>query len=212
MKMKKIFFYIGKVYSAIYTYALHRRFNSLKMNLYTGWLSKEFKYFGQSYITPTVRLLIGAKYISVGNESFVGKNIQLTAWDSFLGEAFFPEIIIGDGCSIGEDAHITAINSIRIGNNVLTGKRILITDNSHGKSSRDLLNIAPSKRKLYSKGPVVIEDNVWLGEKTSVMPGVRIGKGCIVAANSVVTKDIPPYCIVAGVPARVIKVMIEKPN
>ena len=94
-----------------------------------------------------------------------------------------------------------------MGNNVRLGKKILITDNAHGASSSELLDIAPNYRPLISKGPVVIDDNVWIGEKASIMPGVHIGKGVIVAANSVVTKDVPSYCVVAGVPAKVIKVM-----
>ena len=58
---------------------------------------------------------------------------------------------------------------------------------------------------LYRKGPVVIEDNVWIGEKASIMPGVHIGKGAIIAANSVVTHDVPAYAVVAGVPAKIVK-------
>ena len=52
---------------------------------------------------------------------------------------------------------------------------------------------------------MVIEDNVWIGEKASIMPGVHIGKGAIIAANSVVTHDVPAYAVVAGIPAKVIK-------
>ena len=58
---------------------------------------------------------------------------------------------------------------------------------------------------IYRKCPVVIEDNVWIGEKASIMPGVHIGKGAIIAANSVVTHDVPAYAVVAGTPAKVIK-------
>ena len=60
---------------------------------------------------------------------------------------------------------------------------------------------------LSQKGPVVIGNNVWLADKVSVMPGVTIGDGAIVAANAVVTKDVPPYALVAGIPAKVIKIM-----
>ncbi|MST85779.1 hypothetical protein FYJ73_14080 [Prevotellaceae bacterium LKV-178-WT-2A] len=67
----------------------------------------------------------------------------------------------------------------------------------------------PSKRDLYIKGPVVIEDNVWIGDKASIHSGVTIGKGTIVACNAVVTKDVPPYSVVAGVPAKVIKSYIS---
>ena len=94
-----------------------------------------------------------------------------------------------------------------IGNNVLTGPRVLITDNAHGDSLFKLLDTAPIERFLYSKGKVVIEDNVWIAEGAMIMPGVRIGKGSIIAANSVVTKDIPPYSVAAGTPAKIIKTM-----
>ena len=131
----------------------------------------------------------------------------MTAWDSYEGVHFNPQITIGNNSSIGDDSHITAINKIMIGNNVRSGKKILITDNSHGASERKLLDIAPNKRPLYSKGPVIIEDNVWIGEKSSIMPGVHIGYGSIIAANSVVTKDVPSYCVVAGSPAKIVKNM-----
>lgn len=111
------------------------------------------------------------------------------------------EIRIGNGCRIRHDSHITVIDSIVIGNNVLTGSKILITDNTHGASSMDLLDLPPHQRPLYSKSPVIIENNVWIGEKVSIMPGVHIGKGTIIAANAVVTKDLPLYCIAAGAPA-----------
>ncbi|KAI9133931.1 DapH/DapD/GlmU-related protein [Acaryochloris sp. CCMEE 5410] len=58
---------------------------------------------------------------------------------------------------------------------------------------------------MYTRGPVIIEDDVWLGAGTTVLDGVKIGKGCIVGAGAVVTKDLPAYAIAAGVPAKVIK-------
>ena len=81
----------------------------------------------------------------------------------------------------------------------------MITDNSHGRFCEQELNIPPNRRPIYSKGPVVIGNNVWLGEKSSIMPGVKIGNGVVVAANAVVTHDVPDNCIVAGVPAKIIK-------
>lgn len=116
-----------------------------------------------------------------------------------------PSIQIGDDCHIGENAHITAINRIQIGNHVLTGRGILITDNAHGQSTYPSMSLAPHFREMYSKGPVVIGDNVWIGENACIMPNVTIGDNSIIAANSVVTKDVPPFCVVAGIPARVIK-------
>jgi acetyltransferase-like isoleucine patch superfamily enzyme len=65
-------------------------------------------------------------------------------------------------------------------------------------------------RPLYSKGEVVIEDDVWIGEMACIMPGVRIGRGTVIGAGAVVTKSMPPYCVVGGVPAVVIKNMSSK--
>jgi len=116
------------------------------------------------------------------------------------------KISIGDGCMFGSDMHITAVNSIRIGKNVRTGKSVLISDNSHGDpKDMALRNIAPNARPIYSKGAIVIGDNVWIGEKAAILAGVTIGEGAIIGANAVVTKNIPPYSIAAGIPARIIK-------
>jgi acetyltransferase-like isoleucine patch superfamily enzyme len=104
--------------------------------------------------------------------------------------------------------HITAMESVKIGDNVLLASKIYISDCAHGSYSGDKNDshpaIAPDKRPLYSK-PVLIEDNVWLGEFVSVLPGVTIGKGTIVGANSVVSKNLPPYIIAVGTPAKPIK-------
>ena len=69
--------------------------------------------------------------------------------------------------------------------------------------------IYPQLRENYiQKGAVIIEDNVWMGDKVSIMPGVRIGKGSVVAANAVVTRDVPDNTVVGGVPAKIIKQII----
>lgn len=210
--IRSVIFNIFSTISFIIPYSKFSRLSADILSIiYTGWISREFKMFGKfSTIKPHFSLLLGAKYISIGSNCSIGAGVQMTAWDSYRGQQFTPEIIIGDNCSIGEDSHITAINSILLGKNVRLGKKILITDNAHGASDAELLDMAPNFRPLCSKGPVIIDDNVWIGEKSSIMPGVHIGKGCIIAANSVVTKDVPPYCVVAGVPAKVIKnLMLE---
>ena len=65
---------------------------------------------------------------------------------------------------------------------------------------------------MVSKGPVIIGDNVWVGEKATIVANIKIGQGCVIAANSVVTKDVPPYCVVAGCPAKIVKYLDEKEN
>ena len=116
-----------------------------------------------------------------------------------------PEIIIGEHCKFGAYNHITSVNRIVIGNNVLTGKWVTITDNSHGDTDIDTLKVHPAERPLLSKGPVVIGNDVWIGDKATILPGVTIGDGTVVAANSVVTKDLPAYCVAVGNPAKIMK-------
>lgn len=94
-----------------------------------------------------------------------------------------------------------ACSQITIDDNLLTGRYVYISDNSHG---RELL-LLPHKRLLHVKGPFVIGNNVWICEHACVLSGVTIGDGAIIAANVVFTHDIPPYSIAAGVPAKVIK-------
>lgn len=102
---------------------------------------------------------------------------------------------------------LRVINKVVIGNNVLIASRVFITDHNHGSYSGDDHSIPTSlvvKRSL-SSSPVELKDNCWVGEGVCIMPGVTIGENSIVAANSVVTKDVESNTIVAGVPAKAIK-------
>ena len=116
-----------------------------------------------------------------------------------------PILTVGNGCSLGEQIHITSANKITIGDNLLTGRRCTITDNSHGFSTISDLSISPHIRQVVSKGAVMIGKNVWLGDNVIVLPEVRIGDGVVVGANSVVTKDIPSYSVAVGNLIRIIK-------
>ena len=153
------------------------------------------------------------EYITIGDGTAFGEGVFLTAWDSYVCikdnkeyvQRFHPSIDIGRNCHFGVQNHITSTNKIIIGDNLLTGKWVTITDNSHGESNLTDLQIDPLKRPITSKGPVVIGKNVWIGDKATILPGVTIGDGVIIAANAVVTKDIPCYCIAGGNPARILK-------
>lgn len=116
-----------------------------------------------------------------------------------------PEIFIGNGVSIGAFNHITCTNRIVFGDGVLTGKFVTITDNSHGNTDNASLHIRPNDRDVVSKGPVIIGKNVWIGDKATILPGVTVGEGAVVAANAVVTKDVPAFSVVGGNPARILK-------
>ena len=199
--------YIGKFWSYLYSYTFNKNVNRISNKLYSAWISREFKSFGYNSVITKEIHLIGGKYITIGNNSNIGIRAALTAWDKFELFTFCPEIIIGNNVSIGDDSHITAINRINIGNNVLTGKKVTITDNSHGRIDLESILIAPLNRCWYSEGPVIIEDNVWIGDKVTILSNVRIGKNSVIGANAVVTKDIPANCVAGGIPAKVIRII-----
>lgn len=187
------------------------KFKQKLAGTYTRWATAHFKAWGKdSKIIPWATFIYGEKYIRVGSDVRFDDHIQLTAWDHYEDQHFTPEIIIGDGCAFGSANHITAINRIEIGKNVLTGKNVLITDNSHGTTDRVQLDLPPRKRHLFSKGPVIIEDNVWIGDKASILPGVRIGRGSIIGTGAVVTKDVPAHSLVVGNPARILSMDDQK--
>jgi acetyltransferase-like isoleucine patch superfamily enzyme len=172
---------------------------------YSYYIGAEFTHIEDGYTFEYPFLLKGGKYIKIGKCFSTRARFRLEAWDSYLNYTYTPQITIGDNVIFNFDCHIGAINRIDIGNNVLIGSRVLITDHNHGQVSEDELEMPPSFKKLYSKGPVVIEDNVWIGEGVAILPGVRIGRNAVIGANSVVSSDVPENCVAGGIPAKVIK-------
>lgn len=202
---KIILSYIASIINLFYNNKIQNILNKIHVYIYSFWIRKQFKEIGEDTYFYKKLTLVGAQYIHIKEKTTFGYGCILTAWESYGSQRFSPSIQIGINSHIGEYNHITAINSISIGNGVLTGRWVTITDNAHGKSTYEELCLIPHQRKLYSKGSVIIEDNVWIGDKVTILPNVRIGESCIIAANSVVTKDIPAFSIAAGIPATIIK-------
>lgn len=151
--------------------------------------------------TPIV--IRGKRYIDFGQNLTTGSRCRIEVHGNHKDK----RLLFGRNVNIGYDVRISCCDKIKIGNNVLMGSRVLIIDNSHGKytgSMPDSPSTPPNKRELIAK-PITIGDNVWIGENVVIQMGVSIGYASIIAANTVVTKDIPPMCIVAGLPAKVIK-------
>ncbi|MGN0841514.1 MAG: acyltransferase [Candidatus Ornithospirochaeta sp.] len=127
------------------------------------------------------------------------------------------KITIGNNTCIFEKSFIGSQQDVRIGNCVIISNNVKIYDNNNHPTEPSIrhemcLNgfFGDAWKWKHSKiAPVVIEDDVWIGERSTILKGVTIGKGSIVASNSVVTKSVPPYSIVAGNPARVVKEGID---
>lgn len=194
-------------FAKIYPYQVHAKIKKAMDYSYTYWISNNFKSFGAQNLIYRGLSLYGSprKCITIGSKCTIGPRCVFECYTRYQDQVFTPRIILGDSCKIGGDSHITCINEITFGTAVRCGRKIFITDNAHGMSERDLLDLPPHSRPLYSKGPVKIEDNVWIGEYATILPNVTIGRGSIIAAHAVVTKDIPPYSVAAGNPARIVK-------
>lgn len=133
------------------------------------------------------------------NRITVGKNCILRRW--CVLNAWSGEIHIGDNCSINSFVHISGNGGVYIGNNVLIATQCVIVSANHNYQSPDTL----IRKQGETRSPIVIEDDCWLGAGVKVLAGVKIGQGSVIGAGSVVTKDVPPYSVVVGVPGKIIK-------
>ena len=125
-------------------------------------------------------------------------------------------LFIGDNCEFGDNTHIVALNKVEIGDDVLIASKAFISDCSHGSYCTnnavlsDKPSTKPNDRKL-DYGSVRIGNNVWIGENAVILKGSDIGDGCVIGANAVITKSIPPGSIVIGA-NKIIKRYNEKAN
>jgi len=173
---------------------------------------KLFKFIGVNSNIEFPNRILNPKYISIGDNFNAWYNLRLEAIDEYYSQKFDPKIIIGDNVTIHTDCHIGCINKIEIHNNVLIASRVYITDHFHGKIEKVDLENTPSLRPLSEKGIVVIEENVWIGEGVCILPGVTIGKNSIIGANAVVTKSFEENSVIAGIPAKLIRKLIQVTN
>lgn len=179
--------------------------NYLIDKIYTVYLSRQFFHIGKNSFWEFPSFIHGPHHMTIGDNLYVFPRLRIEAFEKHLGAKFSPSIIIGNNVSINYDCHIACINKIQIGNHVVIASRVFITDHYHGEASKQALATPPDERILVSKGPVIIEDNVLIGEGVAILPNVRIGRNAIIGANTVVTRDVKENTVVAGVPGRAIK-------
>lgn len=169
----------------------------------TSVRGKRFGSFGEGSIIlfPTTTIF-NENYIHIGVNTMIGEHVALSA-GMMPGQKCMtnPVVKIGDRCLIGRGSGIVGHLSIVIGNDVWTGHHVYITDQSHGYEDVS----RPISEQSQPERAVSIGDGSWLGHGVVVLPGARIGKHVAVGANSVVTGELPDFCVAVGSPARVIK-------
>lgn len=167
-------------------------------------------YLFTKFFYPRCRLLRrpfytrGKQYIDFGHNLTTGVGCRIDAFPKKPKKV----IKIGSDVQLNDYVHIGAIESVVIGDRVLIASKVFITDHNHGsygKNNNHSDPLIPPILRDLSSAPVVIEDDVWIGEFVAILPGVTIGKGSIIGAMSVVTKNIPEYSMAIGNPVKVIK-------
>jgi acetyltransferase-like isoleucine patch superfamily enzyme len=162
-----------------------------------------FARFGaDSEITFPTTALMGEQRIEIGASTLVGPLATLSAgMPSTAHDPGDPIVSIGDRCLLGKGIGIVGHERIEIGDDVFTGHYVYVTDQNHGYE--DLTE--PIGVQLWRNAPVSIGAGSWLGHGAVVLPGTRIGAHTVIAAGAVVSGEFPDRCVLAGVPARVVR-------
>lgn len=130
----------------------------------------------------------------------IGNNVEIMTGSKF-GDA--KNIEIGNNVYIGPNGFYNGHGGIKIGSGTILSHRVSIMTINHNYNSDNLRSIPYDSKVIYK--PVIIGENVWIGSNVNIIPGITIGEGVVIGMGSVVTKDIPPFLVVGGNPAKVIK-------
>jgi galactoside O-acetyltransferase len=159
-------------------------------------LRYRLKYCGLVYVYVSATIA-NPKRIGIGSNVVIRER----AWLQAVKQGDLNgEIEIGNDVHIARDVLIHSAYKVTLGNGVTLGPRVVVLDHNHSFSQ---LEYSVMKQGLYG-GPIGIGDNCWIGAHAVILANVTVGKGAIVGAGAVVTKDVPPYAIVGGVPAKII--------
>lgn len=165
--------------------------------------ARRFRRFGSgSSIAFPTGTMFGQEWIEVGSDTVIGERVTLSAGlvpGHDLGAGTV--LRVGDRCAIGRGSHVVGHQSVQIGDDVFTGPYVYITDQNHDYSDPEL----PVGVQWPRNDPVSIGAGSWLGAGVIVLPGTRLGRNVVVAAGSVVRGEFPDHCVVAGVPARIVR-------
>jgi len=166
---------------------------------------RAFAAFGSRSVIQLPVRLSGESRIRVGAGVFVGAGSWLQVLE---GPDTGVALEIGDGTSIAGDCVLSAAVGVRLGRRVLLARNVYVSDHSH--------RFEDARRAVLDQGvdrigAVVVDDGAWLGQNVVVCPGVRIGRGAVVGANSVVLDDVPDHAVAVGAPARVVRTLDGEP-
>ena len=197
---------LGRWRRAVLSALVHRAWRALQQ---AGSISPEspagrrFAAFGaRSMMAFPTGAVFGERWIEIGDDTMLAEQVTLCA-GMMPGHDLGDQTVlrVGSRCVIGRGSHIVAHHSILIGDDVFTGPYVYITDQNHAYADPDM----PIGRQWPVNLAVSIGSGTWLGTGTIILPGACVGRNVVVAAGSVVRGTVPDRCVVAGVPARVVR-------
>ncbi len=148
-------------------------------------------------------VIYNERYLRIGSGTLIGPGVCLTAGMGPGQEMLTnPVVTIGDRCVIGRGSHVIGHWSIELGDDIQTGPYVYITDQNHGYEDPD----TPIGLQATKEAPVRIGSGSWLGTSCVILPGTELGRNCVVAAGAVVRGRFPDHCVVAGVPAKIVRI------
>ena len=184
---------IGNIERAVHLWS------RLRIRFFTLLLSSQFAEIGRgARISPPFRFY-GLNEMSFGENVMINSDCWL---QTIPGDECCPKLIIKAHTGIGMGAHISAAKQILIEEHVLLGRNVHISDHAHAFED---VKIPIIQQGISGIAPVSIGRETWLGQNVVVLPGVTIGRHCVIGANSVVNSSVPDFSIAVGVPARVVK-------
>jgi acetyltransferase-like isoleucine patch superfamily enzyme len=173
------------------------------LNKKSSWMIQKYRFgsFGKNSVFQKPLIIYNKKRIFISNNVTIRPGIRIEPIKRYGSQTFSPEIVIGEGTNIEQCCHITSANKVIIGEKVTIAGFSMITDIDH-----DYMEIGKGilQQDLLVKS-TEIGDESFIGMGARIMPGVHIGKHCIIGANCVVTRDIPDYSVAVGIPAKIIK-------
>ncbi len=169
-----------------FQYAWKRIYFTARLKAYVAEMDFSVQCDGRVHVSGTGR-------IKLGKRCRLGMETELRT----IGKG---HIRLGDDTRVNRGSTLTSYSEIFIDDYTIIGEFVSIRDANHGMDSKE-----PMRYQPHVTAPIRIDRDAWIGRGACILPGVTIGEGSVVGANSVVTGDIPPYSIAAGVPAKVIK-------
>lgn len=159
------------------------------------------KGLGKGSIIKNPLLLANMKYMTIGNNVFIRDGVRMEAVSSYENKTLNPNIIIEDGVSFQQRCHITATDTMIIGKNTLISFDVSIQDSDHEYEDLTL----PVANQPLSIKKTNIGENCFIGSGVKIQAGTVLGKHCVVGTNAVVRGVFPDYCVIVGIPAKIVK-------